>query len=372
MQGTVRFEWIRPKEEMDSVVEITRLKEQQTLWEAAHLLMLHDVYCGPSFVIPFVVDVGWAKKCESCLQKANHKTKPAWASTPKSPADNMNRTQKEQQRSLEKRKLREQTMKKVVFLVMILLALPPAMAALSATVATLKSGGEPQTATALKRIRRRRLGSGWTQLGQTIHSNFTDNLGFSVALSKDGLRVAMGATTFSDKGRVLVYQISTQQEACRWEPVGNTIMGDGAGDMLGHAVALSDDGGILAVSGDVSETGSRQGFVNVYQFDDDSTWKQIGHVTAEKPFSNFGHTLDISGDGKVVAVGAHGYCQVYQYSQEEWVPKGQIITVTEKVDDLYKGKAIARLSSDGNLVGVASPDERNARIFRYGPGLWTR
>lgn len=76
--------------------------------------------------------------------------------------------------------------------------------------------------------------AGWVQLGQTLgpqSDNCPDRFGYSVSLSKDGKRLAIGGrvtdsilangTTVENVGGAFVYEIRSDV----WEPVGEAILG---------------------------------------------------------------------------------------------------------------------------------------------------
>ena len=71
----------------------------------------------------------------------------------------------------------------------------------------------------------------WSQLGTDIDGEAAgDNSGYSVSLSSDGTKVAIGATgndaTGSNSGHVRVYEYSSSS----WSQLGADIDGEAAGD----------------------------------------------------------------------------------------------------------------------------------------------
>ena len=91
-------------------------------------------------------------------------------------------------------------------------------------------------------------GGTWTQVGTDIDGETASDLfGISVALSSDGTRVAAGAaandTTGTDAGHVRVFE----ESGGTWTQVGANIDGEAASDYFGWSVALSSDGTRLAV-----------------------------------------------------------------------------------------------------------------------------
>ena len=147
----------------------------------------------------------------------------------------------------------------------------------------------------------------WTQIGSNLVGEVTgDQFGLSVSLSSDGSVLAVGApyndvstgNTNDNRGRVRVYQYVTNT----WIQRGN-IDGDIGWGLTGWSVSLSSDGNRLAIGG----AGTYQHlYVQVYQFAD-GTWTQIGcNMNAEGGKDNFGRSVSLSGDGTKLAVGGAG------------------------------------------------------------------
>lgn len=82
-----------------------------------------------------------------------------------------------------------------------------------------------------------------------------DQEGYSIDLSIDGLRIAVGAIGYDygslnmeDCGRVRVFQYNTDHSEA-WTQVGNDLVGVYAGDQLGLSVSLSHHGDVVSASG---------------------------------------------------------------------------------------------------------------------------
>ena len=79
----------------------------------------------------------------------------------------------------------------------------------------------------------------------------SDAFGYSVSLSSDGLRLAVGAKdndgNGSNSGHVRVYDWNAGTGA--WVQVGADLDGEAAGDEFGNSVSLSADGSRLAAGG---------------------------------------------------------------------------------------------------------------------------
>ena len=106
----------------------------------------------------------------------------------------------------------------------------------------------------------------WTQTGVDIDGEAAeDQSGVSVAMSGDGSRIAIGAYrndgTGSNAGHVRVYTLINGT----WTQTGADIDGELAGDYSGWSVAMSGDGSRIAVGAIENDgTGSSAGHVRVY------------------------------------------------------------------------------------------------------------
>ena len=101
------------------------------------------------------------------------------------------------------------------------------------------------------------------QLGTDIDGEAAgDFSGYSVALSSDGTRVAIGAyANDGNAGHVRVYDWN----GTAWAKVGGDIDGEAADDYSGYSVSLSSDGKRVAIGAIVNDgNGNRSGHVRVY------------------------------------------------------------------------------------------------------------
>ncbi|MEM1322628.1 MAG: T9SS type A sorting domain-containing protein [Bacteroidota bacterium] len=202
------------------------------------------------------------------------------------------------------------------------------------------------------------------QLGTDIlGADFSDYAGWSVAISDDGNRVAVGAIRNSDNGifhsghvRVLEW---TNNE---WTQVGEAISGLNERDFAGGIIALSNDGNRVAVADINAGTPlSNDGRVRIFEWRDNS-WKQMGpDILGVREDEIMGSDISFSQDGNKVAIGAHGHnnkgtftgrIRVYQWNSANWVPIGGDID-GEQAWDLF-GYDL-RLSADGNHLIAMSP-----------------
>lgn len=108
-------------------------------------------------------------------------------------------------------------------------------------------------------------GMDWTQLGADINGEAAgDNSGESVSLSSDGNRLAIGApyANGTDSGHVRVYEWS----GMAWTQLATDIDGEAAGGGFGWSVSLSSDGNRLAIGAPGNDgNGIESGHARVYQ-----------------------------------------------------------------------------------------------------------
>ena len=223
-------------------------------------------------------------------------------------------------------------------------------------------------------------GSSWTQLGQDIEGEGEgDNSGWSVSLSSDGSRVAIGApyndgvisidgvqTTLREQGQVRVYQLSGSS----WTRIGQDIQGESEQDRSGYAVSLSSDGSRVAIGApynDGSIPDGRtldSGHVRVYQLSSSSGWQQLGEdINSEYRQGSSGWSVSLNSDGSRVAIGEpysggneihpfnSGRVRVYQWSGSSWTQIAQDI-LGESISD-QSGWSVS-LSSDGSILAIGT------------------
>jgi predicted RecA/RadA family phage recombinase len=254
----------------------------------------------------------------------------------------------------------------------------------------------------------------WTKLGQDLDGEAAnDESGFSVSLSSDGTRVAIGAryndgtTVNSNRGHVRVYQYNQNKTIAQlnpslpgfgpagWDLLGEDIDGEAANDQYGYSVSLSSNGTRVAI-GAVKNggNGTDSGHVRVYQYNG-TTWTQLGQdIDGEGTLDNSGYSVSLSSDGTRVAIGAilndginsnRGHVRVYQYNQNKtiaqlnpslpgfgpagWDLLGQDLDGEGTFD--YSGTSVS-LSSDGTRVAIGAlynndngNNSGHVRVYQY-------
>ncbi len=138
---------------------------------------------------------------------------------------------------------------------------------------------------------------------------------------------------------------------------------------FGASVALSMDGSTLAVGADRSDRGPSPlqdvGAIHVFTRSG-TTWSEQAYVTATTPapFDRFGHSVALSGDGSMLAVGADGdrgatgAAYVFTRSGTTWSQQANPKASNAQRSD-YFGTSVA-LSADGSTLAVGAIAEDSA------------
>jgi hypothetical protein len=202
-------------------------------------------------------------------------------------------------------------------------------------------------------------GSSWVQNGADIDGETaSDQSGFSVSLSSDGLTVAIGAPgNRSDSGHVRVYAYNGSS----WVQNGGDIDGEAAYDESGFSVSLSSDGLTVAIGAYGNDaSGSLSGHVRVYAYNGSSWVQNGGDIDGEAANDRSGYSVSLSSDGLTVAIGAYGnagngsnsgHVRVYAYNGSSWARMVADIDGEAAADQ--SGVSVS-LSSDGLTVAIGA------------------
>jgi hypothetical protein len=225
----------------------------------------------------------------------------------------------------------------------------------------------------------------WDALGLPITGTTSSESGTSVATSSDGSIVAIGSPEIllGSAGRVKIYQLSSGT----WTQLGADIVGATNGDYTGFSVALSSDGLTVAVGSPRADPGAigNSGVVRVYSLQS-GTWTQLGADTAGTSLSGqLGYSVAISSSGNRVAIGAPGVStkgavSVFDYTSgtNSWGQVGATLDAEASFDDF--GTSVS-LSDDGvwlaasapkNDVGGAAANAGHARVYELVSTTWTQ
>ena len=196
-----------------------------------------------------------------------------------------------------------------------------------------------------------------------------DWFGFSVALSADGSTLAVGAPQLStSNGVVYIYTRSgstwTFQKA---------VTGGASGDYFGYAVALSDDGSVLAVGAPhESTTTPYSGALYVYTTVD--SWSNIATSDAIKSAgaaseqdAQLGVSIALNGSGTVLAGGANdlsggpGFARIFIPSGGWASPSEVDIAATGGANGDEFGVSVS-LNTTGDTLAVGAWQESTSAL----------
>lgn len=214
----------------------------------------------------------------------------------------------------------------------------------------------------------------WTQFGSDINGTATQNrAGKAVAISQDGLVMAIGAPSANGStGQVRIFKCTS----AGWVQMGQTLLGKATGNEFGVSVSLSSDGTSVSIG-----AAGGTGYVQVYQWTDDE-WKTKGEDMTGNS-DQFGCSVSMDKDGGTVAIGVYGagqestgQVQVYEWTDGAWVLKGRVIDGEATKD--YAGYSVS-VNGDGSIVAIGAPRTNedldklgNVRVYRWSDGEWRK
>ena len=219
----------------------------------------------------------------------------------------------------------------------------------------------------------------WKQKGNDIDGlEISDTFGFSVSISGDGNVVAIGAPDANsfESGQVRVFEF----QGGNWVQIGDDIDGEALSDHSGFSVSLSDDGNRVAIgapdNGVEPVVGSNFGQVRVYE-NQSNIWVQLGSdIDGDAPEDNLGYAVSLNKDGSIMATGskehnsAAGHVKVFEYQTNTWVQIGNDIE-GEAMNDKFGGAV--SLNNQGNIIAVGAEDNNTTgevRVFKNQNGNW--
>lgn len=227
----------------------------------------------------------------------------------------------------------------------------------------------------------------WTQTGVDIDGETEYSWsGYSVSLSGDGSKVAIGAPWNNGSGYAAGHVRVYQNTGGIWTQVGADIDGEAANDRSGISVSLSSDGTTVAIGAPNNDAnGINAGHVRVYQ-DNSGVWTQVGaDIDGEAASDSSGVSVSLSSDGTTVAIGAPrnngggyaaGHVRVYQNTGGIWTQVGADIDGEAAGD--WSGWSVS-LSGDGSVVAIGAlvndgngSDAGHVRIYQDSGGIWTQ
>jgi hypothetical protein len=220
--------------------------------------------------------------------------------------------------------------------------------------------------------------STFSPLGQDLSGETTSNyFGYSIALSEDGTIMGVtaplnnGAGTIRGSARIYKYNDIS------WVQLGQDIDGE-TNNGYQTIIKLSQDGTIAAISSHLNSAG--RGIVRIFKYTNDASWVQQGvdiYGSLENAVNGneeFGYSISLSGNGKIIAIGAPkndtsynetGQVRVYSYIENDnsW---NMIGTFNGFEFDSRTGRSVS-LSSSGTILAISSPFPNNNSDFSQMP-----
>ena len=144
----------------------------------------------------------------------------------------------------------------------------------------------------------------WEQMGDALFGAPGSLFGGALSLSADGQLLAVGAAKYSEEaggenGLVRVFS----WDGTSWEQKGDDLIGT-AHSSFGKALALSANGEVLAIGAPLFHGyyGSQSGLVRIYAWEN-GAWSQRGlDIEGMSSYDETGNAVALSADGGIVAV----------------------------------------------------------------------
>ncbi|WP_347173070.1 T9SS type A sorting domain-containing protein [Polaribacter uvawellassae] len=214
-----------------------------------------------------------------------------------------------------------------------------------------------------------------TQLGNQFNNPDENSIkpsrfGNAVAISDDGTIVAIGAPGHNENSFVRIFKY----ENATWNQLGTDIVNEAILEKIGTSVSLSSDGKTVAI-GAVAGGNLDEGSVRFYEFKNDS-WQKLGNeIIGAGIQHSIGYKVVMTPDTKFVAVSTidnkadKGYVKVYENISGSWTQKGTILE-GEFTSDHF-GITID-LSDDGNTLAIGNRGRRKAMVYEFKNNDWSQ
>lgn len=211
--------------------------------------------------------------------------------------------------------------------------------------------------------------NGWMQEGTTIlPESSKKSFGNAISLSSEGNFIVVGNSFANSNGlkyngEITIYKLIYNN----WVKTESSFTGRLAEDSLGSSLVVSNDGKTIIASSNDSDDilNKNAGYVEIYELINNN-WvknKQIIKPEMQNPF--FGHSLALSHDGNVLALSLPylgfkkpGYVKVYKKTNNNWLEFATITDVngveTTSFPNNSTGWSID-ISSDGKTLAIGFP-----------------
>lgn len=202
--------------------------------------------------------------------------------------------------------------------------------------------------------------AGTGQIGATLEGEMAnDEFGTRVALSANGTRLVVGAPYNNGVGNNSGHARAFERSGNSWVQIGSDIDAEAAEDRFGSSVAISDNGGRVAVGSYLNDGGgSNSGSVRVYDYTGGS-WTQVGaDIDGESGAQSgrgSGWAVAMNASGSRIVTGGpgvgsvNGHVKVYELVAGAWTQLGATFAGGAEL-----GHAVT-MSDDGNRIAFSYP-----------------
>ena len=180
-----------------------------------------------------------------------------------------------------------------------------------------------------------------------------------LTISFDTIRTLMDVSYVSRNNKVIPEQPQYDYSTSTITPFGQNISGETTFNYFGYSVALSEDGTIMGVTAPANNgTGTVQGSSRIYKYNDVS-WVQLGQDIDGIEDNGYQTIIKMSSDGTIAAISSHynlvrrGRVRIFKYTNDtSWVQQGLDIN-GETAEDEF-GFSIS-LSGNGKIIAIGAP-----------------
>lgn len=206
-------------------------------------------------------------------------------------------------------------------------------------------------------------GHGWTQpTVLSVPGTRYQEIGFSVAISKDGQTIVAGAPS-QNGGRAYVFTLAGTGG---WQLSATLTVPGLRVDDLGASVSIAGDGATIAVADQFRAT--LRGSVFVYSKDGNG-WSDPTEIigTESAPDERFGSSVSLSADGSELAVGAMGAASykgaVYTFGRQDgmWTETAKLTCPNGQPHERFGGSVA--LSGNGRVLVADAPYHGNGLAY---------
>ena len=221
----------------------------------------------------------------------------------------------------------------------------------------------------------------WTYVSRLYRNHYDGQTGLNVDINYDGSVIVVGAYAWdhytTNTGAALIYKRTSDTQ---WDYFQQITASDyEAHDLFGRYVGISDDGDTIVIGAYCEDQGADcTGAVYIFKRNAGATtWSQQQKIIASNRGHHyyFGHSANISRDGKVIVVGAHGEDVThdrtgafYIFTEDEngvWTQRHRFYRETRSAEDIYAAHEVG-MTQNGDVIAVGA---QGSDVFGTNNGL---